>query len=180
MKMKKIILVYALFFSIGVTNAQQLDFKYWDVTGEHAYSHKIIIPTLNNLITLVDLPQSNFVSLMEQYGYSHDSNVEPPDYTYTAFSNYSIDFYLYQLNGEGTNTIEQSEIRKAVRFLGDLSKLSPPDALTNLAKDLQEFYTGQYEGMDGFVIPIQQGGGYVILIGSSNGWYDIGCFHLDE
>ena len=180
MKMKRIVLACVLSFTIGLTNAQQLDFKYWDVTGEYAYSHKIIIPTLKNLLTLVDLPQSSFISLMEQYGYSHDNDVELPDYTYTAFSNYSIDFFLPPLNGEGTNTIEQSEIRKTVRFLGSISKLSPPDALTNLAKELQEYYTGQRDGMDCFVIPLQQGGGYVILIGSSNGWYDIGCMHLDK
>jgi hypothetical protein len=178
--MKKIVFVCVFFLSVGKIVAQQLDFKYWDMTGEYAYSHKIIIPTLNNLITLVDLPQSSFVSLMEQYGYSHDTEVNPTDYTYTAFSNYSIDFFLPPLNGLGTNTIEQSEIRKCVRFYGSLSKLSPHDALTNLAKDLQEFYTGQKDGKDCFVIPLQQGGGYVILIGSSNGWYDIGCLHLDK
>ena len=179
--MKKIILVYALFFSIGVTNAQQLDFKYWDVTGEHAYSHKIIIPTLNNLITLVDLPQSNFVSLMEQYGYFQDVDmVEPSDYTFAAFCNYSLDFFMAPLNGFGTNTIEQSEIRRCVRFIGKLGNLSPRDALTNFANELQKYYTKCVDGKDCFVIPIQQGGGYVILIGSSNGWYDIGCFHLDE
>lgn len=171
----------AIILCIGEIKAQKLDYKYWDKTGEYAYSHKIIIPTLNNLITLVDLSQSNFVSLMEQYGYFQDSDlVEPSDYTFTTFCNYSMDFFMAPLNGFGTNTIEKSEIRKCVRFIGKLSNLSPRDALTNLAKDLHEYYTKPVDGKDCFVIPIKEGGGYVILIGSSNGFYVIECMHLDK
>lgn len=178
---KMFILACAVFLGIVEINAQELDYKYWDMTGEKAYSHKIIIPTLHNLITLVDMPQSSFISLMKQYGYSQDGDlVEPSDYTFAAFCNYSLDFFMAPLNGLGTNTIEQSEIRKCVRFIGKLNNLSPRDALTNLAKELQQYYTGQKDGKDCFVIPLQQGGGYLILIGSSNGWYAIDCLHLDK
>jgi hypothetical protein len=178
---KVIILVCTLLLSIGIINAQKLDYKYWDKTGEYAYAHKIITPTLQNLITLVDLPQSNFISLMNEYGYFQDSDmVEPSDYTFAAFCNYSLDFFMEPLNGFGTNSIEQSEIKKCVRFIGKLNNLSPRDALNNLAKDLQKYYTKQIDGKDCFVIQIQQGGGYVILIGSSNGYYTIECIHLDK
>ena len=179
--MKRIILVCITFLCMGNICAQKLDYKYWDKTGEYAYTHKIITPTKNNLLTLVDLSQSSFISLMKQYGYFQDADmVEPSDYTFAAFCNYSMDFFMEPLNGFGTNTIEQSEIRKCVRFIGKMNNLSPRDALTNLAKELQEYYTKKVDGKDCFVIPTQQGGGYVILIGMSNGFYVVECTHLNK
>lgn len=161
--------------------AQKLDFKYWDKTGEYAYSHKIIIPTLNNLITLVDLSQSTFISLMEEYGYFQDGKIaEPSDYTFSAFCNYSLDFYMEPLNGFGTNMIEYSEIHKCVRFFGIFDNLSPRDALINLTKELLPYYTKEMDGKDCFVIPLQEGGGYVIQIGMSSGLYVVQCMHLNN
>lgn len=129
------------------------------------YAHKVITPTLANLVTIVDCTSSEFSLLMKQYGYWVSKDMEASDYTHLIYENNSLDFYLNGGNGEGANYIEMSETYKHAQVFGKLSNVFPNDALVKLRNELNPYFRDRTsEGIDRFVVEDDRGGGYLIQI----------------
>ena len=154
--------------------AQDLDFQNrW--CGDVSY--KVLTPTFKNLKLLVDCNSEQFVVLMKKYGYKQETGLSPTsDYTHLVYSMMPLDFYL-DGEGYGSNTIEFSDIRQHVRFIGKLYNLHPKNALINLHKELGGYFLKSENGVDKFVIR-ESIGGYAVEISQKGEFYCVDIFHF--
>lgn len=132
-------------------------------------SHKVIVPTLKNLRTLVDCSSDQFSVLMKQYGYWQSKDIEASDYTHLIYENNSLDFYMDGGDGEGCNYIEMSEVYKHAHIFGKISNVLPVNALINLRKELTPYFRDKTsDGIERFVVEDGKGGGYLVQIYINN------------
>ena len=138
--------------------------------------YPVILPTLSNLIQIVDMNVYSFKSTMAKYKYHPSEDEGGPSYVYT---NENIDFYLNDNNGRGTNTIMFDPAAGKNRFAGFRifnRHAYPPNCIADLYQELAPYYTKSQNGTrfyafskDGCnygvsMIPLLQNSGTVVQI----------------
>ncbi len=138
--------------------------------------YPVILPTLSNLIQIVDMNVYSFKSTMAKYKYHPSEDEGGPSYVYT---NENIDFYLNDNNGRGTNTIMFDPAAGKNRFAGFRifnRHAYPPNCIADLYQELAPYYTKSQNGTrfyafskDGYnygvsMIPLLQNSGTVVQI----------------
>lgn len=98
--MKKIIaFIFCLCMISTAGSAQSLETKTLTIGGS---SYEVIVPTLGNLIAIVNMDVTTFKTTMRRYNYHPDEQFSGSSYVYT---NSSLDLFLDNNNGLGVNTI---------------------------------------------------------------------------
>lgn len=157
--MKKIIFATFFLFCVFSFSYGQNSLNY--VTKN---SHRIITPSLKNLITIVDCSSERFGALMKQNGYRVSQDIQGSDYTHLVYENNSLDLYKNG-GGRGAHYVELSDIYSHAQIFGALKNLYPEDALISLRKELSPYYSGTTsDGIEQFVVEDGKGGGYLIQI----------------
>lgn len=140
--------------------------------GSTIYS--VIIPTLSNLVRIVDMDVYTFKYTMAKYKYHPSEDEGGPSYVYT---NENIDFYLDGNNGRGTNTVMFDPAAGKNKFAGFRifnRHAYPPNCIADLYQELAPYYTKSQNGTrfyvfikDGYyygvsMIPLSQNSGTVV------------------
>ncbi len=139
-------------------------------------SYPVILPTVDNLIRIVNMDVYTFKSTMAKYHYHQDETEAGPSYVYT---NESIDFYLYENNGRGVNFImfdPQAGNNKFAGFQIFKRHAFPSTCIPDLYQELAQYYTKSENGvryyalrLNGYdygirIIPISGNEGIVVQI----------------
>lgn len=142
--------------------------------GSTIYS--VIIPTLSNLVRIVDMDVYTFKYTMSKYKYHPSEDEGGSSYIYT---NENIDFYLDGNNGRGTNTVMFDPVAGKNKFAGFRifnRHAYPPNCIADLYQELAPYYTKSQNGTrfyvfnkDGYnygvsMIPLSQNSGTVVQI----------------
>lgn len=112
--------------------------------GSTIYS--VIIPTLSNLVRIVDMDVYTFKYTMSKYKYHPSEDEGGSSYFYT---NENIDFYLDGNNGRGTNTIMFDPAAGKNKFAGFRifnRHAYPPNCIADLYQELAPYYTKSQNG----------------------------------
>lgn len=106
--------------------------------GDNCY-YEVIVPTLSNLIAIVNMDVSTFKSTMSRYKYHPDEQFSGSSYVYT---NSNLDFYLDDNNGRGVNTIiyDPSGANKFAGFWVLSENAYPRDCIADLYQQLSPYY----------------------------------------
>lgn len=102
--------------------------------------YPVIVPTLNNLLAIVNMDVNTFKATMSKYRYHPDENLSGSSYIYT---NSNIDFYLYNDNGLGINTVLYDPAAGKNKFAGFwvFSKQAyPRTCIQDLYQQLAPYY----------------------------------------
>ena len=65
-------------------------------------SYQVIVPTVGNLLSIVNMDVATFKATMSRYHYHPDEQLSGSSYVYT---NSNLDFYLYNNKGLSVNTV---------------------------------------------------------------------------
>ena len=138
--------------------------------------YPVILPTLSNLVKIVDMDVYTFKSAMAKYKYHPSEDEGGSSYIYT---NENIDFYLDGNNGRGTNTIMFDPAAGKNKFAGFRifnRHAYPLNCIADLYQELAPYYTKSQNGTrfyvfnkDGYnygvsMIPLSQNSGTVVQI----------------
>lgn len=137
--MKKIILSILISMTAIVANGQTTLETVSVKISDDCY-YPVIVPTLNNLLAIVNMDVNTFKSMMAKYHYHPDENLSGSSYIYT---NSSLDFYLYNSNGLGINTIMFDPVAGNNKFAGFwvFSKQAyPRTCIQDLYQQLAPYY----------------------------------------
>lgn len=101
--------------------------------------YPVIVPTLNNLIAIVNMDVSTFKETMGKYEYHPDDSNVWSAYVYT---NLNLDFFLDNNNGEGTNTIvfNPAGKNKLAGFIVFSEQAYPRTCIQDLYQQLAPYY----------------------------------------
>ena len=105
--------------------------------GSTIYS--VIIPTLSNLVRIVDMDVYTFKYTMSKYKYHPSEDEGGSSYIYT---NENIDFYLDGNNGRGTNTVMFDPVAGKNKFAGFRifnRHAYPPNCIADLYQELAPY-----------------------------------------
>ena len=172
--MKKLSLLIIVFFLTTSAHSQAtLEASPYRI-GATIYS--VIIPTLSNLVKIVDMDVYTFKYTMAKYKYHPSEDEGGSSYVYT---NENIDFYLDGNNGRGTNTVMFDPAAGKNKFAGFRifnRHAYPPNCIADLYQELAPYYTKSQNGTrfyvfnkDGYnygvsMIPLSQNSGAVVQI----------------
>lgn len=135
--MKKIIaFIFCLCMISTAGSAQSLETKTLTIGGS---SYEVIVPTLGNLIAIVNMDVTTFKTTMRRYNYHPDEQFSGSSYVYT---NSSLDLFLDNNNGLGVNTImyDPSGTNKFAGFWVLSKDAYPRDCIADLYQQLSRYY----------------------------------------
>ena len=113
--MKKIIALVFCLCMLHMTGSAQVKLETATLTIDKDYSYEVIVPTLDNLLAIVNMDVSTFKSTMAHYRYHPDEQFSGSSYVYT---NSCLDFYLDDNYGLGVNTIMYDPAAGKNKFAG--------------------------------------------------------------
>jgi len=144
-------------------DAQSLDYATKD-------NVKVILPTVNNLITLNNSSESNFISLMKHYGYYEDSGSNGEGISYSngidGFLVHASTTFYYFVGGRG------------VLCWVPEKEMYPATSINDLYRSLRPYYVGKAEGAEKFAFN-KSGKSYAIMI-KYQGTYIIRIFSFGK
>jgi hypothetical protein len=135
---KTIVRILCLCLITIVGNAQErLETEPLNIGGDNTY--EVIVPTMNNLITIVNMDVATFKATMNNYRYHPDEQLAGRSYVYT---NLNIDFYLDNNQGRGVNTImfDPSGSNKFAGFWVLDKEAYPRNCIADLCQELAPYY----------------------------------------
>lgn len=155
-----VIFAFVAFFSLyQFAVAQSLDYA----TRENV---KVILPTVNNLVTLCNSTENGFISLMKNYGYYEDSGSNGQGISYSngidGFLVHASTTFYYFVGGSG------------VLCWVPEKEMYPTTSINDLYRTLRPYYVGKTEGAEKFAFN-KGGKSYAIMI-QYQGTYAIRIF----
>jgi len=138
--MRKIIaFIFCLCLLPMASGAQEsLETETLSISGDCSY--EVIVPTLNNLLSIVNMDVSTFKATMSRYHYHPDEQLSGSSYIYT---NSNLDFYLDNNNGLGINTIMYDPSAGNSKFAGFWifhKQAYPRTCIQDLYQQLSPYY----------------------------------------
>lgn len=132
--MKKIVLMLTLCMLMISIYAQSLTTatKY----GSNGAKATVITPTIDNLVALVEMSESRFVSTLKSYGYFSDGE---PVTDCISYWNASLDNLAYV---KATNTFLYSLVRDEIRCIIPKDMIYPSSAVADLYRSLRSYNKG--------------------------------------
>lgn len=103
-------------------------------------SYEVILPTLNNLLSIVNMDVATFKATMSSYRYHPDEQLSGSAYVYT---NSNLDFYLDNNNGLGVNTVMFDPSAGKNKFAGFWifhNQAYPRTCIQDLYQQLSPYY----------------------------------------
>ena len=110
------------------------------------YSHPVILPSMQNLIKLVDCDVATFKATMKNYDYYPKDGYAGKDYCY---DNFHLTFWMYGNDGKGANTYTLAFVNDGMVCSCDIASKSiwPDGYIADWHRSMMPYHT-KSEGND--------------------------------
>lgn len=138
--MKRLICISFMALSCCLTTNVLAQVKLDDIrcAGVAGYTCNVIMPSMHNLIKLVNCNTDHFKATMKQYGYSPKDDYYGTDYCY---DNWSVDLWMHGNDGKGANTYTYNPTSKVIICEISRKMIWPQDYIADWHNDMFPYYT---------------------------------------
>lgn len=169
--MKKVLTTLLCVMSFICVKAQTLETA--DKSYGEGYAITVILPTVENFITLASLSESEFEEVMKKYKYFEEDS----EGRYRSFWNGTLDNFAY---AQCVNTFLYDIISERIRFMMEIDMAYPSSCITDLYRKLKPYYKQSKMTPDGFNVELFgfkiNSWAYYITIYNNGERYDISAW----